>query len=298
MKHSISRRGFLRLSASALAVAGLPARLAAWDDEPEFRLSLSQRSLDRRLEAGTLKHLDFARVAREEFGLDAIDYCSRFFNEKVGDESHLSEMNKRAADHGVRQVLILVADEGRFADADAEKRNEAVRNHRRWIDAAKALGCRAVCVQAAGDGPADEQLSRAAESLAALTEYADRHRINVLVANEGAPASNPQWLVRLLRKVNSPRCAAFPCFNGFGEQDRYKGMARLMEFAKGVCATALEFDDDGHETGTDFFRMMKTVLDAGYRGYVSVEFRGEELDEYEGIRATIALLEKVRAARS
>ena len=55
-----------------------------------------------------------------------------------------------------------------------------------------------------------------------------------------------------------------------------------------------DFDADGNETRTDYRRMMKIVLDAGYRGWVGVEYEGDRLGEPDGIRATKALLERVR----
>ena len=55
-----------------------------------------------------------------------------------------------------------------------------------------------------------------------------------------------------------------------------------------------DFDDDGNEINTDYYKMMKIVQDAGYKGYVGIEYEGNKLDEMAGIQATKALLEKVR----
>ena len=65
-----------------------------------------------------------------------------------------------------------------------------------------------------------------------------------------------------------------------------------MPFAKGVSAKSHDFDDEGNETNTDYRRMMKIVLDAGYHGYVGIEYEGRKLPEPEGIRKTKALLER------
>lgn len=286
------RREFLRLSASILSAAALSR--GAWGQEEErrtFQLSLSERSLARRILAGKMDHLDFARVASREFDINAVDYASRFFKEHVEDESYLTEMNKRAADQGVRRILLLVDDEGPLAAKNNKIRAEAVRNHRRWIDDALALGCRGICVQVHGEDSPKEQTPRAVETLSQLAEYGTKQKINVLVANDAGAAANPAWLLDVLKQVDSSRCAAFPMFNGFGGRNPYDGMAQLMSSAKGVCATARDFNGEGNETNTDFSRMLKVVLDSGYRGYVSLEFQGEELDEMEGIRATQALLQ-------
>ena len=39
---------------------------------------------------------------------------------------------------------------------------------------------------------------------------------------------------------------------------------------------------------------MKIVLDAGFHGYVGIEWEGEHPDEMEGIRLTKRLLERIR----
>ncbi|MEL6589597.1 MAG: sugar phosphate isomerase/epimerase, partial [Bacteroidota bacterium] len=75
--------------------------------------------------------------------------------------------------------------------------------------------------------------------------------------------------------------------------DRYKGVEQFMPFAKGVSAKSHDFDPEGNETNTDYRRMLQIVKDAGYRGYVGIEYEGSELDEYAGIKATKELLLKV-----
>ncbi len=67
-----------------------------------------------------------------------------------------------------------------------------------------------------------------------------------------------------------------------------------MPYAKAVSAKSHDFDDQGNETKTDYFKMMKIVTDAGYKSWVGIEYEGSRLDEYAGIRATKALLIKVR----
>ena len=68
--------------------------------------------------------------------------------------------------------------------------------------------------------------------------------------------------------------------------------------AKGLLGRKLGmtqvFDESGEEREIDFLRMMRIVLAAGYRGFVGIEYEGTELSEPEGIRATKALLERVR----
>jgi hypothetical protein len=100
-----------------------------------------------------------------------------------------------------------------------------------------------------------------------------------------------------------PNCGTLPDFGNFrvGEEngqeqwyDRYQGVAEMMPYAKAVSAKSHEFDAQGNEVRTDYRRMMKIVLDAGYRGYVGAEWEGDNPDEMEGIRLTKQLLERIR----
>jgi sugar phosphate isomerase/epimerase len=143
-------------------------------------------------------------------------------------------------------------------------------------------------------------MERAADGLRRVAEYGTSHGIAVIVENHGGLSSNGQWLANVIKRVKLPNCGTLPDFGNFNlgggqEYDRYKGVAELMPFAKAVSAKSHDFDDAGNEIHTDYRRMMKIVKDAGYRSFVGIEYEGQKLGEAEGVRATKALLEKVRA---
>lgn len=289
----ITRRELFHTAAAALALPVL-ARAAQPPTAPLFRISLAQWSLHRALQTGKLDHLDFARVTREDFGLEAVEYVNSFFKTRANDAAYLADMNKRAKDHGVYQHLIMCDGEGRLGDPDAAKRREAVNNHKKWLDAAKTLGCVSIRVNAASDGSFEEQQKLAADGLRQLCELADPLALDVIVENHGGLSSNGQWLAGVMKMVDHRRCGTLPDFGNFYEYDRYQGVADLMPFAKAVSAKSHDFDADGNEVAKDYRRLMKTVLDAGYRSWVGIEYEGDRLPEAEGILATKKLLEKVR----
>ena len=314
-KPTVQRRQFLAAStAASMAVAThvMTGRVLAKpspvkqmaDKSPLFDISIAQWSLHRRLQSGKMDNLDFAKVAKEEFGISALEYVNQFFKDKAKDEKYLGEMMKRADDHGVKSVLVMIDGEGQLGDADPAKRKQAVENHHKWVDAAKFLGCHSIRVNAASGGTYQEQMKRAAEGLSSLCEYAAKDDIGVIVENHGGLSSNGQWLAQVIRTVNKPNCGTLPDFGNFVinrggdgpivEYDRYLGMASLMPFAKAVSAKSHDFDADGNETKTDFKKMLTIMLDAGYRGYVGVEYEGSKMSEAEGVLATRKLLEKCR----
>lgn len=266
---------------------------------PWFRISLAQWSLHNALFKGTLDHLDFPKVTREDYGIEAVEYVNIFFKEKTK-ESYLAEMKKRCTDHGVTSVLIMCDGEGALGDADSAKRATAVSNHHKWVDAAAFLGCHSIRVNAQSEGTFDEQQARAADGLRSLCEYGEKHNINVIVENHGGLSSNGEWLAGVMKRVAHPRVGTLPDFGNFNigdgkTYDMYKGVEELMPFAKGVSAKSHDFLASGEESAKDYSRLMGIVRAAGYRGHVGIEYEGTKLPEPAGIRATKALLEKILA---
>jgi sugar phosphate isomerase/epimerase len=266
---------------------------------PLFKISLAEWSFHRTLGSGQMDHLDFAPTAKREYCLDAVEYVNSFFKTRARDAGYLKEMKQRCADAGVRSLLIMCDGEGALGDPDDAKRKQAVENHYKWVDAARELGCHSIRVNAQSSGSYEEQQKLAADGLRRLTEYGDKAGLNVIVENHGGLSSNGEWLAGVMKMVGHPRCGTLPDFGNFNlgdgkTYDRYKGVAELMPYARAVSAKSHDFDDQGNETGTDYRRMMKIVVDAGYRGYVGIEYEGGRLSEQDGVRATLKLLERVR----
>ena len=301
--YSLNRRNFniqLAKITGGFAFTGLSGSLLSSCDKTEpFKISLAEWSLHRALQSKKIDHLDFISLTKTEFGLDAVEYVNSFFFDKAQDQKYLNEMNTRANDHDVKSLLIMCDNEGNLGDPDKNKRNQAVENHYKWAEAAKFLGCHAIRVNARSEGSWDDQVELAADGLRKLTEFGDSIGINTIVENHGGLSSNGKWLAAVMEKVDHLRVGTLPDFGNFRIQgdewyDRYKGMAELMPYAKAVSAKSHEFDANGDETGSDFYRMMDIVLDAGYNGYVGIEYEGSVHSEMEGIRLTNELLRKIQ----
>lgn len=263
-----------------------------------FKISLAEWSLHHMLESGKLDHMRFPEVTRNDFGIGAIELVNTFFKTKARDQGYLSEFKKRADDLGVKTLLIMCDHEGALGDEDPTKRDQAVENHFKWLEAAKFLGCHSIRVNAHSTGTPEEQMNRVGDSLYKLSTHASSFGLNVLIENHGGLSSNGAWLVSLIKKVNLPNCGTLPDFGNFKladdtEYDRYQGVTEMMPLAKAVSAKSHDFDANGDEIRIDYRRMMRIVQDAGYNGYVGIEYGGKNLPEYDGIRATKKLLEKV-----
>ncbi|WP_013630762.1 sugar phosphate isomerase/epimerase family protein [Rubinisphaera brasiliensis] len=313
---TISRRRFLQASSAAfasLSLAQFPTLTLAKVNPEDYPVSLAQWSLHRTIRSGKLDNLDFAKTAKEEFGISGLEYVNQFFKDKAKDKKYLGEMKQRANDHGVKSLLIMIDGEGRLGDPNDAKRKQAVENHHKWVEAAKFLGCHSIRVNAASGGTYEEQIKLAADGLQQLTEFAAPMGINVIVENHGGLSSNGEWLASVIKKVDHKNCGTLPDFGNFainrneGEwYDRYKGVKELMPYAKAVSFKTHDFVDDRPfvtvdnrwDKETDIVKMMQIVVDAGYKGYIGIEYEGHELDEYAGIRRSKEMLDQTLAKLS
>lgn len=272
-----------------------------------FKISLAQWSFHKALFAKELAHLDFAEKTKS-LGINGIEYVNQFFKDKAEDTTYLNQMNMRASDHGVTQLLIMIDGEGGLGTIDKAEQQEAIENHYKWVNAAKYLGCHSIRVNAYGQGSAEDVASASVIGLSKVAEYGAKENINVIVENHGGYSSNGGWLSDVMKRINMPNCGTLPDFGNFctkrkvnswdceEEYDKYKGVLEMMPFAKAVSAKALNFDAEGNEPTIDFMRMMKIVKDHGYTGFVGIEYEGKDLGEEEGIIATRDLLRKVGKA--
>jgi L-ribulose-5-phosphate 3-epimerase len=295
---NFDRRWWLKAGTAAAASIGLgrgrASVLAAEPKQPLFKISLAEWSFHKALHGGKMDHLDFPKVAKE-LGIDAVEYVNQFFMDKAKDDKYLAELKKRCEDQGVESVLIMCDNEGHLGDPDDQKRKQAVENHRKWIHAAQSLGCHSIRVNAHSEGGREEQARLAADGLRQLSEIGAPEGIAVIVENHGGLSSDGQWLADVIEAVGMDNCGTLPDFGNFQDYDRYKGVKELMPYAKGVSAKSHQFDQQGNEVHTDYRRMMRIVLDAGYHGHVGIEWEGDKpADEREGVLLTKRLLERVR----
>jgi len=289
-----TRRSFLQHTALATAAFAVGGCASVGRKKALFDISLAEWSLNKALFGKKLDHLDFPKTARQDYGIGAIELVNQFMMNKAQDKSYLSEFKKRADGEGVRILLIMCDNEGQLGDADQTKRLKAVENHYKWAEAAKFFGCHSIRVNAYSKGTPDEQRARVADGLFRLATFAAKLGLNVIVENHGGISSHGDWLVSVMKQVNLPNCGTLPDFGNFEDYDRYQAVAEMMPFAKAVSAKSNEFDAQGNCVETDYRRMMKIVLAAGYHGHFGIEYEGGKLSEPEGIRATKRLLETVR----
>jgi len=260
--------------------------------ERGLKISLAAWSLHNAFFARELDQLGMVKTCAE-LGIHGFEMVNTFFPSPQ--YAYLRHVKKQADELGVELLLIMCDLEGDMAHPEREKRLTSARSHRKWIDIAAVLGCRAIRCNVRGDesDPAAMR-ERAAESFRALLEYAAGTGVDIMIENHGGLSSDPAWLRSLVELVHDPHFGTLPDFGNFPpELDRYDAMETLMPYAKAVSAKCYGFDAEGNETTIDVPRMIDIVKRHGYQGYIGIEFEGGQHSEREGIALAKALLERL-----
>jgi len=270
-----------------------------------FKISLAQWSLHRSFRAKEMKAEEFPAIAKKQFGIQAVEYVNGLYENKGNDSAFWNALGKRAKDNGVKNLLMMVDDEGDLGNPNKKERMKTVENHYKWVDAAKILDCHSIRINAFGDGNMEAVGEALVDGLSVLGEYAGKAGISVLIENHGLYSSNGKWVANVIKQVGRDNCGTLPDFGNFCTArkwgstqdgncpevyDRYLGVKEMMPFAKGVSAKSYRFDENGQETTIDYGKMLGIVKAAGFSGYVGIEYEGSELSEPEGILATKKLL--------
>ena len=277
-----------------------------------FKLSLAQWSIHKMILEQGLNPFEFATKAKG-WGFEGLEYVSQLYknelekntNSAMAMDNLVKELNLRSNDNGLENLIIMIDGEGDFGFPNEKERLKAVENHYKWVDAAAALGCHSIRVNLFGSKEPETWKSACTDALKKLAEYAQKSNVNILVENHGWLSSKCNLLVQVMKEVNMANCGTLPDFGNFciereggerwraaciKEYDKYLGVEELMPYAKAVSAKSYDFDEKGNETTIDYQKMLQIVKDAGYKGYIGVEYEGNRLTEEEGIMATKKLL--------
>ena len=276
----------------------------------KYGISLAQWSLHKMIKIDkTLNPIDFAQKSKE-LGFDAIEYVSTLYRpilEKLSIKEMTKELINKSKEYDIKNLLIMVDDEGNLSSSNLSEIKEAIDKHKRWIEMASKLECHSIRVNLEGEDQLDKWKDNSIKGLSLLSEFASNYNINIIVENHGGNSSIGKELAEVIKNVNLDNCGTLPDFGNFCikrkngslydgpcdiEYDKYEGMRDLMPYAKAVSAKSYDFDQFGNETTIDFKKMMDIVEEFNYNGYLGIEYEGNNHSEIDGIELTKKLIQK------
>jgi L-ribulose-5-phosphate 3-epimerase len=233
-------------------------------------ISLAQWALVEEHRAGKIKATDLPRIAREDFGLNGVEWVNSLF--EVPHKDYLDEIRHRCEDQGVQSLLIMVDFEGDGCCADKQGRALFPVLHRKWVDIAHYLGCSAIRTNCRGDitQPRADALNWAVESYLPLIDYASPAGIKILIENHGGFSNDADWMVELFQKVNHPLLGSYPDWRGPGfGYDHVEYLRKMLPWAGGMSFRNMPTEA---ETRT----MLDICIAGGFEGWYGIESNGRE----------------------
>ncbi|MGH9376739.1 MAG: TIM barrel protein [Terriglobia bacterium] len=301
----MKRRDFISRAAELWLGTGLMDGVAAfaqrqpayYDARKLYRIGVSSNSFRNYFTATRSKGfdlpgpplalLDFPQMIADRYEAHNLEFASAHFASTGA--PYLMELRRQISRRRSRLISIQVDEPelssgGGLSDRNPSARAAAVNAAKRWIDVARRLIARSVCIGPGEINPAD--LTPTVSAYRQLVAYARPWGIHVLIENQ--QALEPDEMLAVFRSVGGTSIGSLPDFGGFAsEAARLAGLRMLFPRATILChAVGITFDDIGNERAFDFHRCIEISKQLRFRGIYSVDYRGAG-DPYQGVQSVI-----------
>jgi sugar phosphate isomerase/epimerase len=253
-----------------VAVAAYPFRefivgWKGWDGKSPSSVPVAQQ----------IELKDFAAHVAEKFNVHKIEPWGRLFPST--EPKYLDQFRAAVEKAGSAVVDIAVDDEYSQYSPDAAERDRAAASSKRWVDVGAALGSPSIRTHIEGPQKSTPDVSRAAETLKRVADYAAKKNVVVHLENDNPVSEDPFFIVQVIDKVNSPWLRALPDFgNSLAAHDEnfaYGAIDAMFAHAYGICHVKDgEVNDQGKAVHVDLSRTFAILKRHQYKGYCSIEY--------------------------
>lgn len=226
-------------------------------------------------------------------GVDGIELLGVHFDDTSPEALHA--LKQYAFRRGV--ALVAVSAHHNFVQPDPEKRRLEIDKVCRWVDVAAILGAPTIrafggrwstrsnfaeFMAANGEEPPlegytlDDGYAWSAEAFKIASYYAGRRGITLALENHWGFTGTAEGVLRILRETDSPWLGVALDTGNFNfSPDPYGEMAALAPHAVMVHAKTYNGGGIYYTADLDYSRIAGILKDAGFQGYVSLEFEGK-----------------------
>jgi sugar phosphate isomerase/epimerase len=278
----MARRDFLKsagacvMGSAGAELFGSPATRAMPQDSrlagakiPRLLSGCSAYSFRKELMSGQMTMEDFIRGA-VDLRLDGVDMTVYYL--KSTEPAYLESLRHLAYKNAV--AIIGSACGSRTVQADPAKRADVVNDIRKWVDVAGWLGAPQLRILA-GNLPPGVSLEQATgwvvETMKRAVEYSGQKGIMLSLENNRGVTQNADTCLEVLHRVDSPYVGITLDITHFvptPTQDAYAQIAACIPYA----TNAHILDRFDNEAPIDLERIWKLFAQAGFRGYMSLEY--------------------------
>ena len=288
LQYAFSRRSFLAATTlgagAALTTTARAASPIAREHGPYMKLSLAAYSFNRVLPKrasaeeyakAEMKLEDFVRYCGD-LDLDGCEPTSYYFPAEVSQE-YLLNLKQLAFRLGLDISGTAIGND--FCVPDGPTREEELRAAREWIDYAAVLGAPVIRIFAGKvpDGDTeDAALARCISGINEALDYAARKGVMLALENHGGITATSEQMLRIIEGVKeSPWFGVNFDGGNFATADPYADLAKIAPYTVNAQLKVM-VKRDGKKEPADFERVVGILRDAGYRGYLVLEYEESE----------------------
>lgn len=287
----LSRRSFFKstglglgvaagtLATSSQAAAPLPRTgtshmklsMAAYS----FRDSLATRGTDEEIAKAGMRLSDVIDLSAQ-YGLDGVELTSYYFPKDVTNE-YLMAIKEQTFRLGLDVSGTAIGND--FCHKPGPARDEQLAMTREWIDYAAIMGAPVIRIFAGTVKEGDDEgaaIGRCIEGINESLQYAAQKGVFLALENHGGITDTPDHMLRIIDGVkDSPWFGVNLDGGNFNTDDPYRDLARIAPYAINAQIKVM-VNSNGTREVADFPRIIGILKDAGYRGYIVLEY--EEKD--------------------
>lgn len=261
-----------------------------------MKLGCSSWSYHQAFTDGRLDQVRWLRMCAEELELDGVELLDIHFPSVDG--AYCRALKKACTDLHLTISCVSVSND--FGVADNEARQQEIEKVKQWVEVASFFGAPVLRVFAgwlpqgeetvpASSGmlgglrravgmakePKEQRWPNVIAALAECAAYASERGITLGLENHNGRGivGTADEVERCLRDVGSPWCRLNLDTGDYGDLGSIR---RTVNSAVHVHAKLYELDGDGVEQRQDWQAIMGILSDARYRGFLSIEYEGEE----------------------
>jgi sugar phosphate isomerase/epimerase len=247
-----------------------------------FKLSMAAYSYRDLLQAKPpkLTLIDFIDDCAK-FGLDGTELTSYYMPQQPAAE-YLRQLKSEAFRRGLDVSGTAVGND--FCFPPGEVHDRQIASVKRWIEYADMMDAPVIRIFAGTAKPevsSDDSRRLAVEAIEECCRHAAKYGVFLALENHGGITAEADDVLDIVRAVESPWFGVNLDTGNFHTADVYGDLARLAPYSLNVQVKVSIQPAGKQSQPTDFARLAKILRDAGYRGYIVLEFeeRGDPRTE-------------------
>lgn len=303
MKSKVPRRAFLKtaglktVSVAAVVGSGLlspgdtfgvgatPPRAPVFSREPRLLVGCCGYSYRKYLQHGPMTMEEFI-LKGVELGLNGVDLTVYYL--KSTDPAYLTNLRRLGFQNGV--PFSGAACGASMVQKDKAKRDEVLEQIKKWTDVTDMLGASHLRIFA-GEVPQGATVRQgiewSVEVMKPACDYAGKKGITLGVEDHGGITERADTTLEILHWVDSPYAGVNLDISNFSAPSTEEQYSQIEACVPYATHTHIRDRFSQDHAPIDLDRVWRLFAKAGYRGYMSAEYEGEE-DPMTGVPKLIA----------